>query len=356
MRRRDLLAAGGALVGGSLMAGCLERLGFQTQSAWRDPPLVEDRPDGVYYPALVEGMGLYGTSTDRDLGFALFYSFPHRFWNLTGSRRTKVVVRPEDSLHLMASVWDTATETVLPVDLSAEITDEAGETKTTNLWPMLSPNMGFHYGDNVALPGAGDYEITLEVGPLQTDRTEPFSGQFRDRRSATMTVHFDPSETYALDIERLGEQAGKRGTVELMELEQVPAPTVPPASELPGRLLHEGGSGDAKLLVGLVDGESRFREGSGPYLYVSPRTPYNRVMLPRMSLAATIERDGGPNTTTDLRATIDPELGVFYGVPLEAIVNGDTVSIEVQTPPQVSRHDGYETAFLEMPPIEFTVG
>ena len=37
-------------------AGCLSTLGFSRQSAWRDPPVVADRPAAVYVPAVVEGM------------------------------------------------------------------------------------------------------------------------------------------------------------------------------------------------------------------------------------------------------------------------------------------------------------
>ena len=34
---------------------------------------------------------------------------------------------------------------------------------------------------------------------------------------------------------------------------------------------------------------------------------------------------------------------------------GDAVSIAVDTPSHASRHEGYETAFIEMPLVEFTV-
>lgn len=355
MRRRDLIKAGGAFAGATLAAGCLERLGFETQSAWRDPPLVEDRPDAVYYPAIVEAAGLYGTPTAGPLGFAVMHSYPHRFFTLTGDRRSTVVVQPEDSLHLMATVWDRETGTVLPVDVSVEIGLGNGERRTTTLWPMLSPNMGFHYGDNVALPGPGTYDLSLAVGPLRTDRTEPFRGRFTERRETSLQFTFDPGETYDLAIERLGERAGSRGTVDLETMDGVPSPVVPRKTDLPGRVLHEGQSGDATVLVGLVEGSSRFRETAGPYLYVSPRTPYNRVMLPRMGLRTTVERDGETVARGGLRETLDPTLGLHYGLALDELESGDSVRVEVLTPPQLARHDGFETAFLDMAPIEFRV-
>lgn len=355
MNRRAFLRRATAASGGVLLSGCLGRLGFETQSAWRDPPLPEDRPDGVYYPAIVEEMGLYGTTTAGDVGFALFYSFPHRFWNLTGTHRTKVVVRSDDSLHLMASVWDTETGTLLPVDVSIEIRHSDGQVAATNLWPMLSPNMGFHYGDNIALPGEGQYEVTLQVGPLQTTRTAPLAGRLTQGQSASMAFTFDTSETYNLDIRRLGKKAGTRGTVDLVDMKGIPTPVTPPKSALPGRLLHVGQSDDATMLVGLVDGDHRFSETEGSYLFVSPRTPYNRVMLPRMALSATVTRDGDTVARGPLRATLDPTLKSLYGMTLDDLRSGDTVSIVVETPPQLARHDGYETAFVDMDPIAFTV-
>lgn len=355
MNRRAFFRQGTAVSSGLLLSGCLGRLGFETQSAWRDPPLVEDRPDAVYYPAIVEEMGMYGVTTAGDIGFALMHSFPHRFWNLTGSRKTKVVVQSNDSVHLMANVWDTETETILPVDVSVEISNGNGQVSSTNLWPMISPNMGFHYGDNIALSGEGQYEVTLQIGPLQTTRTEPLMGRFTEGQSATMQFTFDTSETYNLGIRRLGEKAGARGTVDLMDMGAIPKPVVPPKSDLPGRLLHEGQSADATMLVGLVEGEHRLSNSGGLYLFVSPRTPYNRVMLPRMTLSATVKRGGDTITQGPLHATLDPDIGSFYGMNLDELSPGDTVEIAVETPPQLARHDGYETAFIDMPPIEFTV-
>ena len=355
MKRRQLLKSGAGLTGGVLLSGCLESLGFETQSAWRDPPLVEDRPDAVYYPAIVEGMGMYGTTKSGDVGFALMHSFPHRFWNLTGTNETKVVVKSSDSLHLMASVWDVETKTILPLDISVEISNDDGRVTSTNLWPMISPNMGFHYGDNVGLPGEGQYDATLSVGPLQTNRTEPFEGRFADAQSATIRFTFDTSETYNLEYRRLREKAGTRGTVELMDMKMMPQPLVPPKNDLPGRLIGEGSSGDATFLVTVVEGETRFSDDGRRYIIASPRTPYNHVVLPRMALSATVERGQDTVFQGPLRASLDSELSCYYGAPIPELESGDSVTIEIQTPPQLARHDGYETAFIDMPPIEFTV-
>ncbi|WP_269073670.1 iron transporter [Halobacterium sp. KA-6] len=355
MDRRRFLKTTSGLVGVAGVSGCLQRLGFETQSAWRDPPLVEDRPDGVYYPAIVEGMGVYETTTVNGIGVALMHSFPHRFWTVTGPNKTKVVVSSDDSLHLMASVWDVESGTVLPTAVSVDIQNEEGNVSTTNLWSMLSPNMGFHYGDNVALSGSGEYEVTVRIAPVQAARTSPFKGRFTETRTAQLQFTFEPSETYDLPIRRLDDKAGTRGTVELMQMDGVPAPVAPPKEQLPGRLLGEASADDAVFCTSLVDEERRFPETDGPYLVVSPRTPYNRVLLPGMSLSMVVERDGKAVLETGLDGTLDPDLGYYYGTTAAEVERGDTVTVRIETPPQVSRHDGYETAFMQMSAVQFTV-
>lgn len=354
MKRRTLLQGVG-VTGGMGLSGCLGRLGFETQSAWRDPPLVKDRPDAVYYPAIVEGMGMYGVTQADGVAFALMHSYPHRFWIVTGENKNRVVVTSDDSLHLMASVWDRETKTVLPLDVSVDISNDDGEVANKSLWPMLSPNMGYHSGDNVALPGEGTYDVTLSVGSLQMNRTKPFEGRFTEPRTVTTTVTFDTTETYNLEYRRLGEKAGTQGTVDLMDMKRVPAPTAPPKSALPGRLIGEDSSGDATFVVSVVENGTRFGNDDRPYLIVSPRTPYNRVSLPRMTLSATLKREGKTIYQGPLPATIDPDLSCHYGTHVEGVNAGDALTIEIETPPQLARHDGYETAFIDMPPIEFTV-
>ena len=355
MRRRTFLQGGVGLAGGMALSGCLGRLGFETQSAWRDPPLVADRPNAVYYPAIVEGMGMYGMTKADGVGFALMHSYPHRFWNLTGTTQNKVVVESDDSLHLMASVWDMKTKTILPLDVSVDISSDDGQSINRSLWPMLSPNMGYHGGDNIALPGEGTYDVTLSVGPLQMNRTKKFAGRFTERRTAETSFTFDTNKTYDLDIRRLGEKAGTRGTVDLMDMGMVPAPTAPPKAELPGQLIGEASSGDATFVVSVVEDGTRFGDDDRPYLIVSPRTPYNRVIIPRMPLSATLKRGGKTVYQGSLPATLDPDLSCHYGTHVDGVEPGDMLTIEIETPPQLARHDGYETAFMDMPLIELTV-
>ncbi|PGF14465.1 iron transporter [Natrinema sp. CBA1119] len=353
MERRDMIRSGIGLVGGTLLSGCLRSLGFEKESAWRDPPLVSDRPNAVYYPAVIEEMDMYGKSTADGLTVALMYSFPHRFWTVTGQDKNKVVVGEDDSLHLMVSVWDTETKTVLPMNIALEISNDDGMVTQLSPWPMHSPSMGFHYGDNVSLPGEDTYTATLRVGPLQTRRTGAFEGQFSDVTTATIDFQFDTSNTYDnIEIREVDGKAGERGSVELA-MENMPAGRAPPKLELPGKMVGETMSGDAAFSTTRLDDASRF--GEGTYLAISPRTPYNRIILPLMSLSATVTRDGTTVFDDILQETLDPELGHHYGANIENLKPGDTMKIMVDAPPQTARHDGYETAFFEMPSMEATI-
>ncbi|MDZ7729872.1 MAG: hypothetical protein U5K37_00940 [Natrialbaceae archaeon] len=120
MDRRHYLR-GAATPGVFSVAGCLEQLGFEEESVWRNPPLVDDRPNAVYIPASRDSMGMYGRAVDGDVGVALMYSVPHRFWLVDGTDTERVEVGVDDTHHLMWLVWDTASETVIPTELTVEL-------------------------------------------------------------------------------------------------------------------------------------------------------------------------------------------------------------------------------------------
>ncbi|MCL7417307.1 MAG: iron transporter [Halalkalicoccus sp.] len=346
MDRRGFLSAG-ALLGSAGLAGCLGV--FETQSAWRDPPLVEDRPDAVYVPASSEEMGSYGTAEAGEYTVALTYTFPHRFWTITGTRTNMVEIGNEDSLHLMASVWETESGTVVPADVRLSVEGEGETPYSGQLWPMLAQRMGFHYGDNLAIE-EGEYTATIRVNPADARGVGDLEGLFEEPRTAEIDFEFVPDDVYDLDFTLVEEsRRGERGALPLMDHADRPQSTVPPGEVFPGGIVGTGESGDAAFVVARLEAE-RF---GGPYLAVSPRTPHNRVMLPLMALSAKIERTGETVFEGALAGTLDPVLGFHYGTRV-ALETGDSLRIEVGSVPQIARHDGYETAFLEMPPIELS--
>jgi hypothetical protein len=352
MRRRQFLASA-STAGAAAIAGCNSL--FQTESARSVPDVVDDRPDAVYHPTHVEGMEMVGMTGAGDYTIGVMYSFPHRFWTVTGTTTEKVSIRDEDDVHLMATVWDDETGTVLPVGSGLSMTVERdGETVTEKSpWPMISQNMGFHYGDNFALDGDGTYSVTLDIGSMNISRLGAFGGRFGDAASGTVEFDFGADERDDLRYETFEDQQGEQGAVDLMEMDMAPTSVAPEPGEMPGEHVTEATSGDAVFQVLAVEDPSSLDE-SGTYLAVSARTPYNRVPLPMMSLSGTVEQNGETRFDDALSKAIHPEIGYHYGALLDGLDSGDAVTVAVDAPPQVSRHEGYETAFVEMPPVEFT--
>ncbi|WP_254768519.1 DUF7350 domain-containing protein [Salinilacihabitans rarus] len=362
-RRRFLRDA--PVAGGLALAGCLERLGFEERSAWEGAPLVEDRPDAVYVPASEEEMGTYGTTTDGEYAVALTYTFPHRFWLVAGERE-RVDVDADDSLHLMVTVWDAETRTILPTDVSLDVRRDGESVRTVNPWAMLSQRMGFHYGDNVSLSDEGEYTARARVGPVGAiRRTGAFAGRFESAATLEVDFEYRRAAIHDLQLRRIeADRQGSRGALEPMphgdgghdegQAGTVHPPTsrARPVEDLPGRHLGTASSADAAISVLETDAD-RLAGDASSYLAVCPRTPYNDVSLPFTALSATVERDGEAVADEPLRETLDGEFGHHYGVPVDGLEAGDEVTVTVDAPPQVARHDGYETAFFEFEPVSF---
>ncbi|WP_226007343.1 iron transporter [Natrinema salinisoli] len=377
MNRRRFLRGTAAIgaVGTAGIAGCLERLGFEEESALANPPLVENRPDAVYLPASSEEMGMYGSATDGDYAVALSYTFPHRFWTVeaTSDGKQLVEVEADDSLHLMATLWDRETGTVLPVDMRIEIRQDGSpiDGGTLSPWPMISQRMGFHYGDNVRLPGEGEYTIHVRAGPVTLDRVGAFEDRLDSAASLAIDFEYVRSDINGLSFDSI--EPDRRGSPDALPLMNhgegghsgnesgngdggsghVPTGQAPKIENLPGDHLGTERSGDAKIPLIATDAD-RFTD-DGTYLAVSPRTPYNDIILPFTSLSASVERDGSTLRKGSLTETLDGEFGHHYGLEVDELTDGDRVTVLIDSPPQVSRHDGYETAFFEFEALTYTV-
>jgi len=356
MKRRHLLASGAAALG-LATAGCLGvGGGGSDQSGPSTPARVDDPPQAVYLPTHVEGMQMSGMARDGRLRFALSYSFPHQFWLVTGSRRRTVELREEDSLHLMVSAWDGETGTVLPTSNATISIGRDGESVVEkSLWAMLSQNMGVHLGDNVALPDEGTYDVDLSFGPVEARGAGDLAGALAESASATVQLEYSRSTLEDLSYTPFPDRKGERDAAPPMEMDMVPTGQLPPVEDLPGRLLGEGSSGDATVAALALDEPPAGVEGDGTYLAISARTPYNRYPVPLMALSATLSR--GSETVYDdaLASTVHHDLGYHYGAVVDGVETGDEVTITVDAPPQVARHEGYETAFFQMDPVRVTV-
>ena len=355
MRRRTYLT-GLAGVGATALAGCSGIV--ETRAIPSSPPVLSNRPSAVYFPTHVEGMQMSGMAKSGEYQFGLMYSYPHRFWNVNGTSRQKTEIRDEDDVHLMASVWDPETGTVLPdTGLTLEISKGGDLVSEEVIYPMLSQPMGFHYGANFPLDGDGTYTVTATVGGVSTRRTGGFEGRFADAASADIEFEYSQSERDEITFERTMDRAGEPSARPPMEMGMMPLSVLPEAVDLPGTTRGETSTGDAKLVVQSLDAVPSGVEadGASQYLYVSARTPYNRMVVPAMGLQGTLERDGETVFEGELTRTLHPEAKYHYGAAVPSVESGDTLSLSVTVPPQVARHEGYETAFLEMPDTAVTL-
>ncbi|WP_227773218.1 iron transporter [Haladaptatus pallidirubidus] len=352
MNRRRFLQTSG-FTSAVALAGCAGL--FETQTTPNEPPLVENRPDAVYYPTHTEGMEMAGMAKQGRWRLGLMYSFPHRFWLMgggTAEQQEKVTIEDGDDVHLMATVWDAETMTVLPAgDVRIELS-KGDWSDTRTMWPMLSQNMGFHFGDNMGLDGDGTYTADVQVSGLSIRRTGALAGEFGS--AATLSTEFEVTQEKLenLPFEELDQKKGSQGAVPTVEMDMMPTSTVPPKADLPGQFIGEQTSGDAKFLATAVKDTKMAEE---TYLLVSPRTPYRSYPIPMMSLSTSLNRGGESVFDGTLKPTLDPEIGYHYGANVSGIKSGDELLVSVDSVPQVSRHEGYETAFLKMPKMTFSV-
>jgi len=380
MRRRELL---GGLAGVATVAqtGCLGRLDRET--TWRD--LVVNRPDAVYVPAKYDGMVTYGVTETDEYRVSLSGTVPHPFFTVTGTETNQANVYTTDSAHLMVDVRDRGTGRAIPTNVSLALS-RGGETAEERvLWPMLSQRMGFHYGDTLSLPDEGRYRARIGVDPVAAGRVGAFADRFTERAEIDLEIEFsegeiDDLECVLIDVDR----RGRRGALPPMDhddgsddgdhsghdgghdghgdwnghddhdhgTEHVSPPEgLLSVSSLPGEVIGVAESGDARFAATVV--EESPMTGSAPYLAVSPRTPHNGYPLPTMALSARVRDDGDVRFAGVLPKAVAPEMGIHYGAEVPGIDRGSEVRITVDAPPQLARHEGYETAFLGMEPVEF---
>lgn len=386
LSRRSFVATGTLAV--AALAGCLgsddggpNGTGNETDAngetdPLEDIPAVTDPPAAVYKPTHRASVLMEDVVEVGDYSLLPHLTYPHQFWRVDGEDTVEVFPTVDDGAHLMLAVWDTETGKLLPVDSGAtlEIRFDGDPVETVTPWPMISQTMGFHFGDNVALPEVGSYTLVVTMNPIDTRKTGTFEGRFETTRTATVEFEWtDDRRQELLDgvefleesewgepgaLEPMGQGGSMHGDEGMMGdggmmgddggmMGHGPPPGLQPASEYPGTDLGTHSSGDASFVVRYLEG-SRLADGDD-YLLVSPRTPYNRIPLPDMALSMT--RDG---TSTALTQTLDGELGLHYGAAV-SLEPGEGFDIVVDSPPQVARHRGYETAFFDMSPMRVEI-
>ncbi len=359
MERRDVLIGLGTLGGVAVAGYGAYRLAYMRAksqySPLNTPSVVENRPDAVYIPSHIEGMKMIDVLEKNGVSLGLFYSYPHRFWTLTGQNRNKVEINKDDSLHLMASLWDSETKVGIPSSsLSFEILRNGETVVEKPPWPMLSQNMGFHFGDNISLPEEESYTINTDVSPLQIRKTGVFQDRFNEQKSFESKFEYNKEKLNEIMFRTLDEKKGQKGAIDPMNMMNIPIPQLPSKNSFPGNILGSGRSGDGNFISVLLDRPPGGIEKEGSYLVVSAQTPYNNYPLPFMSVSAEIKKRNNTIFDGPLTPTLGSDLNFHYGKTINNIQNIDTLNITFGAPPQIVRHEGYETAFFNMKSIQIT--
>jgi hypothetical protein len=109
---------------------------------------------------------------------------------------TEQMVKPpkHTSFHLMVMLNDARSNVPIPYAGVWATIHKAGKlVYDERQWPMLSEYMGPHYGNNVSLPGAGHYELTLLISPPVAARHLEYQNVWLKPHQVTMSFNWNPN-------------------------------------------------------------------------------------------------------------------------------------------------------------------
>jgi uncharacterized protein involved in high-affinity Fe2+ transport len=98
------------------------------------------------------------------------------------------------SFHLMVDLNDARTGFAIPyASVWATITRDRRVVYDERQWPMISEYMGPHYGNNVALPGSGTYQLSLLISPPVSARHVEYRNIWLKPHRVSMSFSWKPS-------------------------------------------------------------------------------------------------------------------------------------------------------------------
>ncbi|HVN60121.1 MAG TPA: iron transporter [Gaiellaceae bacterium] len=133
-------------------------------------------------------MQTLGTATWQGMKIVAQASTPLPFVVFSGTGERTVKPSMKDSMHLMVKLMDAQTGMAIPY-ASVWATIRKGSTVVYDArqWPMISRYMGSHYGNDVALPGKGSYQLSLLISPPQSARHMEYAKVWLKPHRVTMT-------------------------------------------------------------------------------------------------------------------------------------------------------------------------
>lgn len=110
-----------------------------------------------------------------------------------GTTEQMIKPGPKTSFHLMVMLNDSHTGVTIPyAGVWATISENGKVVYDERQWPMLSAFMGPHYGNNVSLPGAGNYQLSLLISPPVSARHLEYENVWLKPHRVTVSFHWQP--------------------------------------------------------------------------------------------------------------------------------------------------------------------
>ena len=133
-------------------------------------------------------MQTLGTATWQGMKITAVAATPLPFVVFSGTSERTVKPSKKASMHLMVMLSDQQGGVPIPyASVWATISKAGKVVYDERQWPMLSRYMGPHYGNDVTLPGAGSYQLTLLISPPQAARHMEYANVWLKPHRVTMT-------------------------------------------------------------------------------------------------------------------------------------------------------------------------
>jgi len=136
---------------------------------------------------------LLGSAAWQGMKITAEATTPLPFVIYNGTSEQMVKAGPGTSFHLMVMLSDAQTGVAIPyASVWATIKRQGKIYYDARQWPMISRYMGPHYGNDVSVPGAGTYQLSLLVSPPVSARHVEYQNVWLHPHQVTLTFHWTP--------------------------------------------------------------------------------------------------------------------------------------------------------------------
>ena len=199
--RRGLLRLAGPLALGTLTTGCGAAGSTASASTAGGASAASGGMSGMDMGTTPAAAGVapvpsqvLGTAVWQGMKITAQAMTPVPFLIYNGTTMQEVKPARNVSFHLMVDLSDAQTNVAVPYASVWGTIQQGGKTPfDESLWPMISRYMGPHYGNDVALPGAGSYQLTLLISPPVSARHLEYADVWLKPHTVPFTFRWTPA-------------------------------------------------------------------------------------------------------------------------------------------------------------------